>query len=97
MSVVVSSEMRRVLVVHHARAPFPKTPAAYLIRRDHKPRCRALRRAALPHELFILGRCPHPDELVKRAAEFGYRSLAITDRNSLAGVVRATWRPKSSD
>src|SRR5579871_5413790 len=31
----------------------------------------------------------HPDELVCRAAELGYRALAITDRNSLAGVVRA--------
>src|SRR5215831_4368725 len=31
----------------------------------------------------------HPDELVHRAAELGYRALAITDRNSLAGIVRA--------
>ena len=31
----------------------------------------------------------HPDELVARAAELGYHSLAITDRNSLAGIVRA--------
>ncbi len=31
----------------------------------------------------------HPDELVTRAAELGYAALAITDRNSLAGVVRA--------
>ena len=31
----------------------------------------------------------HPDELVHRAAELGYHALAITDRNSLAGVVRA--------
>jgi error-prone DNA polymerase len=31
----------------------------------------------------------HPDELVSRAAELGYRALAVTDRNSLAGVVRA--------
>ncbi len=31
----------------------------------------------------------HPDELAYRAAELGYRALAITDRNSLAGVVRA--------
>ncbi len=31
----------------------------------------------------------HPDELVLRAAELGYTALAITDRNSLAGVVRA--------
>ena len=31
----------------------------------------------------------HPDELVQRAAELGYTALAITDRHSLAGVVRA--------
>jgi error-prone DNA polymerase len=31
----------------------------------------------------------HPDELACRAAELGYQALAITDRNSLAGVVRA--------
>jgi error-prone DNA polymerase len=31
----------------------------------------------------------HPDELACRAAELGYWALAITDRNSLAGVVRA--------
>ncbi len=31
----------------------------------------------------------HPDELVQRAAELGYAALAITDRNSVAGVVRA--------
>src|SRR3954451_4937202 len=31
----------------------------------------------------------HPDELVARAAQLGYAALAITDVNSLAGVVRA--------
>lgn len=31
----------------------------------------------------------HPDELVERAAQLRYRALAITDSNSLAGVVRA--------
>ena len=31
----------------------------------------------------------HPDELVTRAAALGLSALAITDRNSLAGVVRA--------
>ena len=31
----------------------------------------------------------HPDELVAQAAELGYAALAITDRASLAGVVRA--------
>ena len=31
----------------------------------------------------------HPDELVERAAELGYKAVAITDRNTLAGIVRA--------
>ena len=29
----------------------------------------------------------HPDELANRTAELGYAALAVTDRNSLAGVV----------
>lgn len=37
---------------------------------------------------FLQG-ASHPEELVTRAVELGYRELAITDRNSLAGVVRA--------
>src|SRR5450432_3248408 len=31
----------------------------------------------------------HADELASRAAELGCHALAITDRNSLAGIVRA--------
>jgi error-prone DNA polymerase len=31
----------------------------------------------------------HADELVARAVELGYAALAVTDKNSLAGVVRA--------
>src|SRR6185437_2391461 len=31
----------------------------------------------------------HPEELVNRAADLGYTKIAITDRNSVAGVVRA--------
>ena len=31
----------------------------------------------------------HPEELAERAAELGYTKIAITDRNSVAGVVRA--------
>jgi error-prone DNA polymerase len=31
----------------------------------------------------------HPEELVERARELGLAALAVTDRNSLAGVVRA--------
>ena len=38
----------------------------------------------------------HPDELVQRAVELGYTALAITDRNSLAGIVRAFAAAKES-
>ena len=37
---------------------------------------------------FLTG-ASHPEELVTRAAELGLRAIAITDRNSVAGVVRA--------
>ena len=37
---------------------------------------------------FLTG-ASHPEELVMRAAELGLSALAITDRNSVAGVVRA--------
>ncbi|PJE37401.1 error-prone DNA polymerase [Pseudooceanicola lipolyticus] len=37
---------------------------------------------------FLTG-ASHPEELVVRAAELGLAAIAITDRNSLAGVVRA--------
>ena len=37
---------------------------------------------------FLIG-ASHPEELVKRATELGLKAIAITDRNSVAGVVRA--------
>ncbi|HIM46319.1 MAG TPA: error-prone DNA polymerase [Alphaproteobacteria bacterium] len=37
---------------------------------------------------FLRG-ASHPSELVARAAELGHRAIALTDRNTLAGVVRA--------
>ncbi len=37
---------------------------------------------------FLRG-ASHPDELVRRASELGYRALALTDECSVAGVVRA--------
>ncbi len=39
----------------------------------------------------------HADELANRAAELGYHALAITDRNSLAGVVRAHQAAKTAN
>ncbi|HEY6641072.1 PHP domain-containing protein, partial [Povalibacter sp.] len=43
---------------------------------------------ALSNFSFLLG-ASHPQELVMRAAELGYRALALTDECSVAGVVRA--------
>src|SRR6516165_7520515 len=37
---------------------------------------------------FLRG-AAHPDELVVTAAALGHQAIAITDRNSLAGIVRA--------
>ena len=37
---------------------------------------------------FLRG-ASHPEQLVARAAELGYRALAVTDECSVAGVVRA--------
>src|SRR5581483_7321305 len=37
---------------------------------------------------FLCG-ASHAEELVARAGELGYRALAVTDENSLAGIVRA--------
>src|SRR5262245_49411424 len=37
---------------------------------------------------FLRG-ASHPEEIVEQAATYGYKSIAITDRNTFAGVVRA--------
>ncbi|MDM8175985.1 error-prone DNA polymerase [Olivibacter sp. 47] len=37
---------------------------------------------------FLQG-ASHPDELMEQAAELGYTEIAVTDRNTLAGIVRA--------
>src|SRR5690606_33977999 len=36
---------------------------------------------------FLRG-ASHPEELVEQAAAYGYSEIAITDRNTLAGIVR---------
>ncbi len=43
---------------------------------------------------FLRG-ASHPEELVEHAAELGYTAIAITDRNTLAGLVRAHVAAKS--
>jgi len=37
---------------------------------------------------FLRG-ASHPEEFVEQALAYGYKEIAITDRNSLAGIVRA--------
>jgi error-prone DNA polymerase len=37
---------------------------------------------------FLRG-ASHPEELVEQAANYGYDAIAITDRNTFAGIVRA--------
>jgi error-prone DNA polymerase len=39
----------------------------------------------------------HPEELVNQAIHLGYKEIAITDRNSLAGIVRAFAAAKKKD
>jgi error-prone DNA polymerase len=45
---------------------------------------------------FLRG-ASHPDELIYRAAELGHAAVAITDLNSLAGIVRAHEAAKKSE
>lgn len=45
---------------------------------------------------FLRG-ASHPDELVNQAAALGYKEIAITDRNTLAGIVRAHSVTKGKD
>jgi error-prone DNA polymerase len=37
---------------------------------------------------FLRG-ASHPEELVEQAAAYGYKEIAMTDRNTFAGIVRA--------
>ena len=37
---------------------------------------------------FLRG-ASHPEELIEQAAAYGYKEIAITDRNTFAGIVRA--------
>ncbi|TLV02240.1 error-prone DNA polymerase [Dyadobacter luticola] len=39
----------------------------------------------------------HPEELVEQALEYGYKKIAVTDRNTLAGIVRAHAAAKNKD
>src|SRR4051794_5035096 len=58
----------------------------------HRPQSSSLCQYAELHVTsnftFLTG-SSHPDELVQQAANLGHAAIAITDRNSLAGIVRA--------
>jgi len=45
---------------------------------------------------FLRG-ASHPEELVEQALLYGYKKIAITDRNTLAGIVRAHAAAKNKD
>jgi DNA polymerase III alpha subunit len=66
----------------HSSAPMSVSPAR------PAPPIRAVELHCKTNFSFLEG-ASHPDELVYQAATLGYAGLAITDRNSVAGVVRA--------
>ncbi|HEU4554023.1 MAG TPA: error-prone DNA polymerase [Chitinophaga sp.] len=45
---------------------------------------------------FLRG-ASHPEELVTQALDYGYKAIAVTDRNTLAGIVRAYAAAKGKD
>ena len=45
---------------------------------------------------FLRG-ASHPEELLEKAFEYGYSKIAVTDRNTLAGIVRAHVIAKNND
>src|SRR3569833_305137 len=45
---------------------------------------------------FLRG-ASHPEEYIDRAAELGYTAVAVTDRNTLAGIVRAHVAAKAKE
>ena len=70
-------------------------PAKRTVHFSSVPRASTVQPAVRYAELHVktnfsfLEGASHPDELVARAAELNYTALAVTDRDSLAGVVRA--------
>ena len=48
---------------------------------------------AVSNFTFLRG-ASHPEELALRAHELGFAAIAVTDRNSFAGIVRAHVKAK---
>ncbi len=76
------------IATHHARPTGKQTPSAHSNSRPRAARIAYAELRCKTNFSFLEG-ASHPDELVYRAAELGYAALAITDRHSVAGVVRA--------
>lgn len=66
-----------------------RSPPARPIRRDGQPVAVGYAELHCRTNFTFLEGASHPEELSLQAAELGYAALAVTDRNSLAGVVRA--------
>ena len=67
----------------------PQPPPPSVTRKSHEQKQAGFAELnCLTNYSFLRG-ASHPDELVQRAADLHYNGLAITDRNSLAGIVRA--------
>ena len=72
-----------------------KQPARRIVLPKARPAGRQYAELYCKTNFSFLEGASHPEELVERAAELGYAALAITDCNSLAGVVRAHGAAKS--
>ncbi|MBB73481.1 MAG: error-prone DNA polymerase [Planctomycetaceae bacterium] len=72
----------------------PSGPAQGTLKTSRRGRPRYAELHCITNFSFLEG-ASHPDELVERAGGLGYEALAITDRNSLAGVVRADTAAKA--
>ncbi len=55
----------------------------------HQPALAPYAELAVTSNFTFLYGASHPEEMVERAAELGYRRIAIADTNTLAGIVRA--------
>jgi error-prone DNA polymerase len=55
----------------------------------HKDECMQYTELQVTTNFSFLRGASHPHELVKQAALLGYKEIGITDRNTLAGLVRA--------
>ncbi len=67
----------------------PAPPADLTTPPLHHPASHAWAELLCTSNYTFLTGASHPDELIYRAAELGYRAIAVTDLNSMAGLVRA--------